>query len=132
MTTQLEFRPVSAAGPVNTFGSPAGDLHHAVRVETARLLKQSDGDAARAIRAVIDRLAVMGLIQPDETAVLQELSDIFFEVAAGKKEPTLAYLTVRKAHAELVGSGHASGTALALASSVSARSPSIRTRAARA
>ena len=118
MSTRSESRPASAAELGNAFGSPAGDLHHAVRLETARLLKQSDGDAALAIRTVVDRLALMGLVDSDETAVLQELSDISFAVAAGKKDPTAAYLTVRKAHAELASSGHASGTALAVASSV--------------
>jgi len=82
------------------------------------LLKQSDGDVALAIRSVIERLSLMGLVDSGETAMLQELSDVSFDVAAGKKDPTAAYLTVRRAHARLASSGHASGTALAVASSV--------------
>ncbi|TDD71366.1 hypothetical protein E1262_07135 [Jiangella aurantiaca] len=100
-----------------SIGVGAGDLQHAVRAETARILRETKGDALAQSKLLLGRIRDLDLITEAEVDSLYRLAEIEHEAAAERTDAGRAYLESRAIYNDLLARGGASPVALVLASS---------------
>jgi hypothetical protein len=98
-------------------GVGMSDLHHAVRSEVARILKQSRGNPRAQSKLLIAKLRDMNLINNREDDVLNKLVTLADESGNGKRSGKEAYLESRELLTKMLTEGRASPVALVIASS---------------
>lgn len=98
-------------------GVGVGDLQLAASHEVHRLMLKAGGDRQAVIPLVLEKLYELELVSESELESLVKCAEVGFECAKGKVSPEKAYIEVHQAYGEMLASGKASPTALAIISS---------------
>jgi hypothetical protein len=98
-------------------GVGVGDLQLAASHEVQRMMRKAGGDRQAVIPLVLERLCELELVSESELASLLKCAEIGIESAKGKVPPEKAYIEVQRVYGEMLASGKANPTALAIASS---------------
>lgn len=107
---------------MTTTTSPIGigvgvrDLQSAANREVQRLLKESKGDRATAVAALLTHIHKLGYINDTDLKYLTTITHKGFQAAAGKTPAAQSYFEVRRIYDDMLASGSSSPAALAFAS----------------
>jgi F0F1-type ATP synthase membrane subunit c/vacuolar-type H+-ATPase subunit K len=104
---------------------PVGDINMAVEWETSRIMREADGDRARAHYLVLAELVKQELISEHELQELGQIVELGSKVDREEATAEHAYIEARRIHYELLRSRTASPVALMISSTAAASYISI-------